>query len=197
LHKALEFDDTVKQATRDLTGHITMEVMDGEVDGVTDELQLLSTVGQSIQLVDVDIREAQLLHDSRLGLGHRHNLLLGLEFVVVRACWEVVVRNDRSALVCGHLVVALHSWLLRSAPLAAMWASPVAATAVVSALTAPTRLILTLVLVLALVIAGLVVLHVSSLVASIVVTHAHVHLVATFGLIANLFSMSDPVHHFV
>jgi hypothetical protein len=45
LDQSLEVDDTVEQASGNLTGHVSMGIVDREVDGVTDELQLLGAIG--------------------------------------------------------------------------------------------------------------------------------------------------------
>jgi hypothetical protein len=129
-----------------------------------------------------------------------HNLLLGVEFGVLAG--EVVLGHDGVLLLLRH-VLALHPWLLGS-PVATVvgWASSVVVAAVVSALTATTLLVLTLSLVLVVIVRVRlsVVLHVATLSTVLLAAHlpAHVvHLVAAFGLIANLFSMSDPIHHLV
>lgn len=196
LDQSLEVDHTVEQASGNLTGHISMGVVDGEVDGVSDELQLLSAIGESVELGKVALREAQLLHfDGRLGLGHGHSyLLLGVEFVIGLAGWEAVVVHDGGAMVSGHLV-ALDSGLVGSVATLVASSLLVSATSlVVSSLTATTLLVLAaavLVLVVVVLLAGLV-SHVATLTAGVVI-----HLISAFGLVANFFSMSDPIHHLV
>ena len=195
LDQSLEFNDTVEQASSNLTGHISMGVMDGEVDGVTDELQLLSAIGESMELGKVALREAQLPHfDGSLSLGHGHSyLLLGVEFVVWLTGREAVVVHDGGTMVSGHLV-ALDSGLVGSVTTLVASSLLVSATSLVSSLTATTLLlVLAAVLVVVVVLLAGLVSHVAALTAGVVT----VHLITAFGLIANFFSMSDPVHHLV
>jgi len=197
LDESFDFNNSVEEASSDLTGHLSVESVDGEVDGVSDELQLLGTIRKGLKLLEVDLREGEFLHDSWRRLLLRHNLLLGVEFGVL-AGREVVVGHDGVSLVSRHLV-ALHPGLVGSSVATVLrGTTSVVVAAVVAALTATTLLELTLVLVIVRV-GALVVLHVATLSAVLLATHlpAHVHLVATLGLIANLFSMSDPVHHLV
>lgn len=63
----LELKDTVKEATGNLTGHLSMHILDREVDGVTNELNLFGSVGDSVKLGEVNFGEADLLHSGLLG----------------------------------------------------------------------------------------------------------------------------------
>ena len=45
LNESLDLNHSVEQAPGNLTGHLSVDSMDGEVDGVTDELQLLGAIG--------------------------------------------------------------------------------------------------------------------------------------------------------
>jgi len=120
LHQSLEVRDTVQQASSNLSGHITMEVMDREVDGVTDKLQLLATVSKSIELRKVYIRETKFPYGSVLlnrWLRHNHVLLLRVEFVILLRRREIVDRVDRGSMVRGHLLTLSAGWALGSATL--------------------------------------------------------------------------------
>lgn len=66
----LKLKDTVQEATGNLTSHLSMNVLDGEVNSVTNEFNFFSTVCNSIELGKVNFGEADLLH-SRLLLGSR------------------------------------------------------------------------------------------------------------------------------
>jgi hypothetical protein len=157
-----------------------------------------------MELGKVALREAQLLHfDGGLSLGHWHGyLLLGVEFVVWLTGWETVVVHDGGAmmLLLSRHVVTLGSWLVGSLLTTLVVASSLlvsAAALVVASLTAATLLVLALaaavlVLVVVVLLAGLVSTHVATLTAGVVI-----HLISAFGLIANFFSMSDPIHHLV
>lgn len=86
--KLFELKDTVQEATSNLTGHLSMDILDREVNSVTNELNFLGTILNGIKLTKVDFREADLLDGSgllRLVLNRSLLLLSGhsLEGVVV------------------------------------------------------------------------------------------------------------------
>ena len=86
--KLFELKDTVQEATSNLTGHLSMDILDREVNSVTNELNFLGTILNGIKLTKVDFREADLLDGSgllRLVLSRSLLLLSGhsLEGVVV------------------------------------------------------------------------------------------------------------------
>lgn len=60
--KLLELKDTIKKTTGNLTSHLSMHILDREVDGVTNELNLFSSVSDSIKLCQVNFWEADLLY---------------------------------------------------------------------------------------------------------------------------------------
>lgn len=66
----LELKDTVQEATGNLTSHLSVNVLDGEVNSVTNEFNFIGTVGDSIELGKVNFGEANLLHSGLL-LGSR------------------------------------------------------------------------------------------------------------------------------
>ena len=59
--KALKFCDTVQEATSDLTSHFSMNVVNGEVDGIADKLKTFLAILHGIQLLNVNLGEANLL----------------------------------------------------------------------------------------------------------------------------------------
>jgi hypothetical protein len=86
--KLFELKDTVQEATSNLTGHLSMDILDREVNSVTNELNFLGTILNGIKLTKVDFREADLLDGGgllRLVLNRSLLLLSGhsLEGVVV------------------------------------------------------------------------------------------------------------------
>lgn len=72
LHESLKLGNTVKKTTGNLAGHLSMNIMNGEVDCVSNKLQPLSSVLHLLQFLNVDFREANLLNRSGwlLWLGH-------------------------------------------------------------------------------------------------------------------------------
>jgi hypothetical protein len=84
--KLLELKDTVQEATGNLTSHLSVDVLDGEVDSVTNELDFLITILNLIELSKVNFGEADLLDGSLVLLLLDRSLLLSghsLEGVVV------------------------------------------------------------------------------------------------------------------
>jgi len=81
----LELKDTVQEATGNLTSHLSVDVLDGEVDSVTNELDFLIAILNLIELSKVNFGEADLLDGSLALLLDRSLLLSGhsLEGVVV------------------------------------------------------------------------------------------------------------------
>lgn len=67
LHESLKLSNTIKKTTGNLASHLSMNIMNGEVDCVSNKLQPLSSVLHLLQFLNVDFREANLLN-RRLGL---------------------------------------------------------------------------------------------------------------------------------
>ena len=66
-NKLLKLKDTIKEATSNLAGHLSMHILDREVDGIANELYLFGSVSDSIKLSEVNFGEANLLHCRLLG----------------------------------------------------------------------------------------------------------------------------------
>jgi len=66
--KLLELKDSVQEATSNLTGHLSVDILDGEVNSVTNEFNFLGTVLDGIKFGKVNLGEADL-GDGSLLLG--------------------------------------------------------------------------------------------------------------------------------
>ena len=174
---------SIEKASGNLASHISVHVVDGEVDRISYELEPLTTVTHCVKLGSVDLGESNLLDGGSSCLG-----------LVLR--WLHV--GDRLGLVAlagrhGHwlrLRVGWHALRLGASSLTAGVASSVAAATVV--LSAAALLIISLVLVEPL----LLVLGVA--VSGRAKTGHAAHLIVhSIGLVSEVFRMPDPVHHLV
>jgi len=174
---------SIEKASGNLASHISVHVVDGEVDRISYELEPLTTVTHCVKLGSVDLGESNLLDGGSSCLG------------LVRRWLHV---GDRLGLVAlagrhGHwlrLRVGWHALRLGASSLTAGVASSVAAATVV--LSAAALLIISLVLVEPL----LLVLGVA--VSGRAKTGHAAHLIVhSIGLVSEVFRMPDPVHHLV
>lgn len=188
-NESFKLSNTVKQASSDLARHFAVNVVDGEVNRVSDELQLLATVGHGMELLNVDLGEANLLD-----LGSGNGLGLSSESLGVgrhggSGGWGEASRVHDGLLRMGHLGVLADALGLGSATTGV--ASSVASTAVV--LATSTLLVISLVLIEALL---LILLLLHSVAGASEAAHA-THLVEALRLVSHLLRVSDPVHHLV
>lgn len=58
--KLLELKDSVQEATSNLTGHLSVDILDGEVNSVTNEFNFLGTVLDGIKFGKVNLGEGIL-----------------------------------------------------------------------------------------------------------------------------------------
>ena len=172
-NETFEVLNTVKQASSDFTGHFAVDVMDREVNCISNKLQPFATVRQCLKIFNLNLREANLCHLWGRYWSWLRRLLLsdGL------GRWEIC-RYQRLVRCLGlHVSASIH-WVHTTAGLLAIStrvASSVATTAVVSLATS-TLLELSLVLV----VSSLIVLRHSTLILSTKVRHAsHLVLVHT------------------
>jgi hypothetical protein len=179
--KLLELKDTVQEATSNLTGHLSMDILDREVNSVTNELNFLGTILNGIKLTKVDFREADLLDGSgllRLVLNRSLLLLSGhsLEGVVVN---DGLLGSLTSALSTLTVVLTTASATLTiSSAVLSLVLTTTASTLVVSSSGVVSVLSLSLV-------------HVTSMV--LLHTADALHHVLLFGSL--VFTVSEPVEH--
>lgn len=180
--KLFELKDTVQEATSNLTGHLSMDILDREVNSVTNELNFLGTILNGIKLTKVDFREADLLDGSgllRLVLNRSLLLLSGhsLEGVVVN---DGLLGSLTSALSTLTVVLTTASATLTiSSAVLSLVLTTTASTLVVSSSGVVSVLSLSLV-------------HVTSMV--LLHTADALHHVLLFGSL--VFTVSEPVEHF-
>lgn len=179
--KLFELKDTVQEATSNLTGHLSMDILDREVNSVTNELNFLGTILNGIKLTKVDFREADLLDGSgllRLVLNRSLLLLSGhsLEGVVVN---DGLLGSLTSALSTLTVVLTTASATLTiSSAVLSLVLTTTASTLVVSSSGVVSVLSLSLV-------------HVTSMV--LLHTADALHHVLLFGSL--VFTVSEPVEH--
>ena len=180
--KLFELKDTVQEATSNLTGHLSMDILDREVNSVTNELNFLGTILNGIKLTKVDFREADLLDGSgllRLVLSRSLLLLSGhsLEGVVVNDGLLESLTSALSTTLTVVLTTASATLTISSAVLSLVLTTT-ASTLVVSSSGVVSVLSLSLV-------------HVTSMV--LLHTADALHHVLLFGSL--VFTVSEPVEH--
>jgi len=194
LHEPLKLCHTVKQTTGNFSSHFAMHVMNREVNRISDELQPLGAILHLLKLLNVDIRETDLLYGRgrRCVLGgwlssHDWGTRIGVEVLARHA--HVVLVHVRGA--TGSLGLALRATTTGVA-------STVATAAIV--LSSTTLLVVVVVISSLFVLIESLLLVLLSVRGSTKASHtAHVaHLLLhSFGLISEILRMSDPVHHLV
>jgi len=128
LHESLELCHTIEETAGNFSGHFAMHVMNREVNRISDELQPLGAVLHLEELLNVDVRETDLLYrrGSRWVLGgwlssHDWGARIGI---------EVLCRH-------AHVVSSHVRWTVRGlgATTAGMASTVAAATIVLSSTT--------------------------------------------------------------
>jgi len=181
--KLLELKDSVQEATSNLTGHLSVDILDGEVNSVTNEFNFLGTVLDGIKFGKVNLGEADL-GDGSLLLGL---VVLGRPLLATTHSGEGRVVVDDGLLGSLALASALTSLTVVSLSTSASSLASSVVLALVLATTASTSLVVSsLVSVLSL--SALV--HVTSMVLLHVDALRHVLLFGSLVL-----TVSEPVEH--
>lgn len=177
--KFLELEDTVKEASSDLTGHFTMNVLNREVNSVSDELQLFSAVSDGRKFLKVDLRESNLRNRSSLLLRHGLRLITdGREGVVVSHDRLLSVSISTSS---SLVALASSTSHLAASTLVATFATSTTVLLVVTS--SSSVVVLSLVLSVSSHLTRVSSLHLTS-------SHHHVNLICTL-----VFTVSEPVEH--
>lgn len=180
--KLLELKDSVQEATSNLTGHLSVDILDGEVNSVTNEFNFLGTVLDGIKFGKVNLGEADL-GDGSLLLG----LVLGGPLLLATHSGEGRVVVDNGLLGSLALASALTSLTVVSLSASASSLASSVVLALVLATTASTSLVVSsLVSVLSL----STLVHVTSMVLLHVDALRHVLLFGSLVL-----TVSEPIEH--
>jgi len=180
--KLLELKDSVQEATSNLTGHLSVDILDGEVNSVTNEFNFLGTVLDGIKFGKVNLGEADL-GDGSLLLG----LVLGGPLLLATHSGEGSVVVDNGLLGSLALASALTSLTVVSLSASASSLASSVVLALVLATTASTSLVVSsLVSVLSL----STLVHVTSIVLLHVDALRHVLLFGSLVL-----TVSEPIEH--
>lgn len=191
-HKGLELCNTVEETSGNLAGHFAVNVLNREVNGVTDKLELLVAVNDAVKFLKIYLGEANAL-DLWLLLGRRHArrvLLLRKRLREVGLVHDGCVVLGRSSVI---LPEVLAGSLISVLVIITLTAASVVTTSSISALSSSTVLLVGSLLIV--IVSGLEstlrLVSISSLHATTHRLLLHIHLLLTL-----IFAVTEPVEHF-